>query len=139
MRNGAHGAVRLVWGVSNPFNHTQTSYTAGEGLYNFTHGQWRNTTDSSTSNPQIWMRASNTDNSTDAVAVRNALDLLQVGDIIEILDTSSGNPTPIAGKTFTITGGISKVVSGSYDNWYWDVGTEGLTNSQYFYRFTVTV
>lgn len=114
-----------------------TSYTAGEGLYNFTHGQWRNATDSSTSNPQIWMRANNTDNSTDAVAVRNALDQQQVGDIIEILDTSSGNPTPIAGKTFTITGGISKVVSGSYDNWYWDVGTEGLTNSQYFYRFTV--
>lgn len=114
-----------------------TSYTAGEGLYNFTHGQWRNATDSSTSNPQIWMRANNTDNSTDAVAVRNALDQQQVGDIIEILDTSSGNPTPVAGKTFTITGGISKVVSGNYDNWYWDVGTEGLTNSQYFYRFTV--
>ena len=115
------------------------SYTAGEGLYNFTHGQWRNATDSTTSNPQIWMRANNTDNSTDAVAVRNALDQQQVGDIIEILDTSSGNPTPVAGKTFTITGGINKVVSGNYDNWYWDVGTEGLTNSQYFYRFTVYV
>ena len=139
MRNGAHGAVRLVWGVTNPFNHTQTSYTAGEGLNNFTHGQWKNATDSSTSNPQIWMRANNNDFDPTSVAVRNALDLQQVGDIIEILDTSSGNPTPIAGKTFTITGGISKVVSGNYDNWYWDVGTEGLTNSQYFYRFTVYV
>lgn len=140
MRNGAHGAVRIVWGVTNPFNHSYQNYTGGEyySASAITHGQWRTASTSTTSNTQIWIRqriiGGQSQNAL-AVNIRNALDDKTVGDTITV-----GAPFSPS-KTFTISGGISSQIgyfgSTDYRSWFFDVDAQGLTSDTFFYEFTV--
>ena len=111
------------------------TYTGGEGVYgsSITHGQWRNPTDSTTSSAQIYIRqavAGGQSQSTAAINLRNALDGLQVGDTITVASPA---------KVFTISGGISTFydTNTDYRVWLFDVDAQGLTNSTYFYEFTI--
>ncbi len=120
---------------------TPVTYTGGEGVYGseITHGQWRNASDSTTSNPQIYIRqrvVGGQSQGTLATNLRNALNNLQVGDTITV-SASSGTFNPP--KVFTISGGISTSLDTNTDYriWLYDVDTQGLTNSTYFYNFTV--
>ena len=117
------------------------TYTGGEMVYgsSITHGQWRNPTDSTTSNPQIYIRqqvVGGQSQSTLATNLRNALNALQVGDTITV-SASSGTFNPP--KVFTISGGISTSLDTNTDYRFWlfDVDAQGLTNSTYFYEFTI--
>ena len=121
--------------VSDPSN--PVTYTGGEGVYgsSITHGQWRNPTDSTTNNPQIYIRqqvVGGLSQSTAAVNLRNALNNLEIGDTITV---STFNPD----KVFTISGGISTYLDTNTDYrvWLFDVDAQGLTNSTYFYEFTI--
>ena len=111
------------------------TYTGGEGVYgsSITHGQWRNPTDSTTSSAQIYIRqavAGGLSQSAAAINLRNALDGLQVGDTITVASPA---------KVFTISGGISTYLDTNTDYrvWLFDVDAQGLTNSTYFYEFTI--
>ena len=117
------------------FGTAPVTYTGGEGVYgsSITHGQWRNPSDSTTSNPQIYIRqavAGGQSQSAVAVNLRNALDNLQVGDTITVASPA---------KVFTISGGISTFydTNTDYRVWLFDVDAQGLTNSTYFYEFTI--
>lgn len=125
--------------VPDPAN--PVTYTGGEGVYGseITHGQWRNTTDSTTNNPQIYIRqrvVGGQSQSTIAVNLRNALNNLEIGDTITV-SASSGTFYPP--KVFTISGGISTSLDTNTDYriWLFDVDAQGLTNSTYFYEFTI--
>ena len=140
MRNAADGAVRIVWGVTNPFNHSYTNYTGGEyySASAITHGQWRTASTSTTSNTQIWIRQqTNGGQSQSALAlnIRNALNDKTVGDTITV-----GAPLSPS-KTFTISGGISSQVgyfgSTDYTSWFFDVDSQGLSSDTFFYEFTL--
>lgn len=134
--DGKQGAIRFSYPGTAP---ATQSWTGGEGVSGsaVTHGQWRTTSDSTTSNTQIWIRQQTTggnSQSTLAVGLRNALNNLSVGDTITV---ETFNPD----KVFTISGGIS-VVNGYYGNtdytsWFFDVDAQGLTSSTYFYSFTI--
>ena len=117
------------------FGTAPVTYTGGEGVYGseITHGQWRNSYDSTTSNPQIYIRqrvVGGQSQSTAAVNLRNALNNLQVGDTITVASPA---------KVFTISGGISTYLDTNTDYrvWLFDVDAQGLTNSTYFYEFTI--
>ncbi len=139
-RSGAHGAVKIIWGVSNPFGHSYQSYTGGEYYSSsaITHGQWRTASTSTTSNTQIWIRqqiiGGNSQN-TLAVNLRRGLNNLGVGDTITV--GAPFSPT----KTFTISGGISTQIgytgNNNYRSWFFDVDAQSLTNDTYFYEFTI--
>ena len=117
------------------------TYTGGEGVYGseITHGQWRNVASSTTSYPQIYIRqrvVGGQSQGTLATNLRNALNSLQVGDTITV-NASSGTFSP--SKVFTISGGITTQLDTNTDYriWLYDVDTQGLTNTEYFYNFTV--
>ena len=140
VRSGASGAVRIVWGVTNPFNHSYTSYTGGEyySASAITHGQWRTVGTSTTSNTQLWIRQQTIGGQSQnalAVNIRNALNDKTVGDTITVGQPFS--PT----KTFTISGGISSQVgyfgSSDYTSWFFDVDSQGLSSDSFFYEFTI--
>ena len=111
------------------------TYSGGESVSgsSITHGQWRNPTDSTTSNPQIYIRqqvVGGQSQSTAATNLINALNTLQVGDTITVASPA---------KVFTISGGISTFLDTNTDYrvWLFDVDAQGLTNSTYFYLFTI--
>tara|TARA_B100000965_G_scaffold405021_1_gene437574 strand:+ start:186 stop:4508 length:4323 start_codon:yes stop_codon:yes gene_type:complete len=114
---------------------TPSTVSGGEGVYgsSITHGQWRNVASSTTSNPQIYIRQAvvgGNSQTTAAVNLRNALNNLQVGDTITVASPA---------KVFTISGGISTFLDTNTDYrvWLFDVDAQGLTNSTYFYEFTI--
>ena len=127
---GMGNKMKTINDPSNP-----VTYSGGEGVYgsSITHGQWRNPTDSTTSNPQIYIRqqvVGGQSQSTAATNLRNALNTLQVGDTITVASPA---------KVFTISGGISTFLDTNpdYRVWLFDVDAQGLTNSTYFYEFTI--
>ena len=114
---------------------TPSTVSGGEGVYgsSITHGQWRNVASSTTNNPQIYIRQAvvgGNSQTTAAVNLRNALNNLQVGDTITVASPA---------KVFTISGGISTYLDTNTDYrvWLFDVDAQGLTNSTYFYEFTI--
>ncbi len=114
---------------------TPSTVSGGEGVYgsSITHGQWRNPTDSTTTSAQIYIRQAvvgGNSQTTAAVNLRNALNSLQVGDTITVASPA---------KVFTISGGISTFLDTNTDYrvWLFDVDAQGLTNSTYFYEFTI--
>ena len=91
---------------------------------------WRNTTDSSTSNNQLYLRMNINQGTTLQATLRTIFENMSAGDTIDI--------TAPFTQTLTISGtGITSSVSGSYKDFYFDVD-ESTGSSQYFYQANVT-
>lgn len=105
-------------------------YVTNDGV---THSQWRNTTDSTTGNPQIYIRINTTINTVERQDVQYVLENLSVSDPFVI-----DQPTAIS-TAMTITGNISSYLDTNPDFkvFLFDVN-QSTTNSVYFYLFTLT-
>lgn len=109
------------------------TYTFGEYISDsgISISQWRNTSDSTTSNNQLYIRMYLSQGTALQSTLRSIFENMSTGDTIVVTSPFS--------QTLTISGtGITSSVSGSYKDFYFDVN-ESTGSSQYFYQANVTV
>lgn len=113
-----------------------TTYTFGEynaGTSGVVIGQWRNTSESTTSNCQLYIRMNITTGQSLQQTLRLIFESMSAGDTINIT-------TPYT-QTLTLSGtGITSQLTNSdtYKNFFYDTVETTTSSSQYFYEATVT-
>ena len=112
------------------------TYTFGEYYYGTSGvavGQWRNTSDSTTSNCQLYIRMSLTTGQSLQQTLRTIFENMSAGDTINVIGPYT--------QTLTLSGtGITTQLTNSntFKNFFYDT-VETTASSQYFYEATVTV
>ena len=111
------------------------TYTFGEYYYGTSGvaiGQWRNTSDSTTSNCQLYIRMSITTGQAIQQALKTIFENMSAGDTINVIGPYT--------QTLTLSGtGITTQLTNSntFKNFFYDT-VETTATSQYFYEATVT-
>ncbi len=112
------------------------TYTFGEYYYGTSGvavGQWRNTSDSTTSNCQLYIRMSLNTGQSLQQTLRTIFENMSAGDTINVIGPYT--------QTLTLSGtGITTQLTNSntFKNFFYDT-VETTASSQYFYEATVTV